>query len=93
MLHTVALSMGHDERMLMNAIASMETGRVPLSLGVTLTVGEYLAAVRAELERGRLKRISIAGASIEHDITFVYLKESAFASRMEAFFDDLSSLG
>lgn len=85
--------MEHDERMLADAIASLETGRVQLSLGAMLTAGEYLAAVRADLERGSLKRIPIAGASIEHDITFVYLKKSAFALRMEAFFDDLSSLG
>lgn len=43
-LRSVAMSMEHDERLLVDSIASVATQRRALSLGVTLTAGEYLVA-------------------------------------------------
>lgn len=52
----------------------------------------YEAAVREELEAGRLARIPLAGPSVDHAITFVHLAGSVFEERFERFFEELAAL-
>lgn len=49
----------------------------------------YEAAVQREIASGTLVRIPLAGRPIEHDITFLSLKGSAFADEVASLFDDL----
>ncbi len=49
----------------------------------------YEVAVERELEEGSLVRIPLAGRPLEHDITFIRLKGSAFAEEFSRLFEDL----
>lgn len=50
----------------------------------------YEAAIARDVEAGRLALINPDEPLAEHDIAFIYLKNSAFADRLDRFFDDLS---
>ena len=50
----------------------------------------YEAAIARDVEAGRLALINPDEPLAEHDIAFIYLKNSAFADRLDRLFDDLS---
>ena len=52
----------------------------------------YEAAVADELARGSLVRIDLAGAPIEHDITFVCHKDGVLRDRLRTMFAELAEL-
>lgn len=50
----------------------------------------YEAAVERDIASGRLARIPLAEPTVEHDIAFIHLAESAFSDRLARFFDDIA---
>ncbi|MEG0775879.1 MAG: LysR family transcriptional regulator [Raoultibacter sp.] len=52
----------------------------------------YEAAARKELGEGTLARIELSGTPIEHDVTFLCLKSSAFRDEFQNLFSDLKAL-
>lgn len=52
----------------------------------------YESALRRELTEGALSTIALAGKPIEHDISFIRLKESAFEDEFKTFFDEMRQL-
>lgn len=52
----------------------------------------YEAAVARELAAGSLRVVPLEGASIEHDVAFIRLKNSVFEAEFQHLFDDLCSL-
>ena len=52
----------------------------------------YEAAVQRDIDNGTLAPIPLSDALIEHDIAFIRLKNSAFATQLARFFDDIAAL-
>lgn len=87
--HTLAqqnLSVGSFARV--TEVESINIIKVLVESGYGFTF-LYEAAAQRELNAGTLVRIPLAGRPIEHDITFLSLKGSAFAHEVASLFADL----
>ena len=53
----------------------------------------YEAAVRGELERGSLVRVSLEGFPRYHDFTFIWRKNSLFSAQYMELLDEMAGSG